>query len=257
MKGKYLMSFTHPGFADLLNQYAYTISIGDITAGTIFSQEKAGYLVDIGVMRAAYLPQQEVSIYHQHNPIAVNDTTEFFIFAYNIKLQQYILSLKRLTYLHISERVRQIKDEDLILHAKVIAFNQGGLVVTFEQIQGFIPNSHLAYSVNKREILSELIPCKILEVNNDLSELILSNRCALLEQVLCKLEVGKYIHGIVREIKHYGVMLDIYNLPALLHISDIPFVKPQNIDSIFQLGMQIQVKIIHIDLKQGRISVSY
>lgn len=249
------MSFTRATFASLLNKYHYKINLGDIVAGTIFSYEKFGYLVDIGIPVAAYLPKEEISIYYQQTTLNIQATTEFFILAYNIRSQQYVLSLKRLIYVRILARIRQLRYEDLILHTKVIAFNKGGLIVALEQIQGFIPNSHLVYSINKQNTLSNLIPCKFLEINDDLSRLIFSNRCAVLEIVFNELRIGKYIEVPVQDIKDYGVIVSILDLPALLHRSDM---LPQTRNLLLkdlQKGMLINVRITHIDLQNGRISV--
>lgn len=249
------MSFTRTSFTNLLNKYQYRINLGDIIAGTIFSYEQFGYLVDIGSPVAAYLPIEEVSIYYQQTSLNMQATTEFFILAYNVRSKQYVLSLKRLIYVRILARIRQLRYEDLILYTKAIAFNKGGLIVALEQIQGFIPNSHLVYSINKQNTLSKLIPCKFLEMNDDLSRLIFSNRCAVLEKVVNQLKIGKYIKVPIQDIKDYGVIVSIINLPALLHRSDM---LPQTRNSLLkglQKGMLINVRITHVDLKNGRISV--
>jgi Ribosomal protein S1 len=42
------IGFTHDDFAALLDQYDYHFSPGDIVAGTVFSLEPRGALIDIG-----------------------------------------------------------------------------------------------------------------------------------------------------------------------------------------------------------------
>jgi small subunit ribosomal protein S1 len=50
------VSFTHADFAALLDKYDYHFSPGDIVAGTVFSLEPRGALIDIGAKTAAYIP---------------------------------------------------------------------------------------------------------------------------------------------------------------------------------------------------------
>jgi len=56
------IGFTHDDFAALLDKYDYHFSPGDIVAGTVFSIEPRGALIDIGAKTAAYIPIQEMSI---------------------------------------------------------------------------------------------------------------------------------------------------------------------------------------------------
>ena len=49
------IGFTHEDFAALLDKYDYHFSPGDIVAGTVFSIEPRGALIDIGAKTAALL----------------------------------------------------------------------------------------------------------------------------------------------------------------------------------------------------------
>nr|QHO64084.1 ribosomal protein S1 [Lympha mucosa] len=247
------MAFTHNNFAELLTKYHYNIKVGDIITGIIFSEEKQGYLVDIGISTAAYLPKEEIStrIKKQEN-LEINLTQEFFILAQDVQKNNIIISIKRLLYIRGWARIRQLSKEDIILRANVTAINKGGLLVELENIQGFIPKSHLCYIINTKEILNTTISCKCLITEEQSNQLILSNRAAILEQYISKLKVGTILNSKIMEIKSYGAFVSIYNIPALLHISEIEIDQVKN----FFIGQIIPVQIIHIDIKQGRLSVS-
>jgi small subunit ribosomal protein S1 len=247
------MSFTHKDLAELLKKYNYEIKIGDVIAGIIFSKEKQGYLVDIGTPVAAYLPKEEISIFIQkQTEVEVNLAQEFFIFAQDLQKNNIILSTKRLLYMRSWTRIRQLNIEDIIIQAKVTGINKGGLLVELENIQGFIPQSHLCYITKTDTLLNTIITCKCLIANEQSNQLILSNRAAILEQYLSKLKVGTIVESKVMALKSYGAFVSIYNIPALLHISEIEINKINN----FVIGQIITVQIIHIDIKQGRLSVS-
>ena len=247
------MSFTHKNLAELLKKYNYNIQVGDVITGIIFSKEKQGYLVDIGTPIAAYLPKEEISIFIQkQTDIEVNLAQEFFILAQDLQKNTIILSTKRLLYIRSWTRIRQLNTEDIVIQAKITGINKGGLLVELENIQGFIPKSHLCYITKVDTLLNTTIMCKCLIANEQSNQLILSNRAAVLEKYLHKLKVGTIVDSTVIALKSYGAFVSIYNIPALLHISEIEINKINN----FVIGQIIAVQIIHIDIKQGRLSVS-
>jgi small subunit ribosomal protein S1 len=250
------MQFTHKNFASLLNKYKYDIKKGDIIAGTIFSKEKQGYLVDIGAEKAAYLPEEEILFSCQKKYyIEIQLTQEFFILAKSIKTN-IILSIKRLLYIRSWERIKQLKQEDLIISAQVKGINKGGILIEIENIQGFIPKSHLCYVININNIINEQIVCKFLIANQPSNQLILSNRSAILEQNISIIKLGAIFDTKITEIQPYGAFVNIYNIPALLHVSEMNMQNIHDFMNNFQIGQNIAVKIIHIDIKQGRLSVS-
>nr|UEQ12008.1 ribosomal protein S1 [Kumanoa mahlacensis] len=251
------MSFTHKNFATILTKYKYDIQEGDVIAGTIFSKEKKGYLVDIGNAIAAFLPLEEVSFsFSKIENIKTNLTQEFFIFAYSIQTKTIIISVKRLIYIRSWERIKQLYKENAIIHTKMIGQNKGGLLIELENIQGFIPKSHLCYGININSIINLDIPCKFLIANEQSNQLILSNRAAMLEYYMSELKIGTIFNGTITAIKPYGVFLNIYNIPALLHISETAINNITDFTNQFSIGQRINVKIIHVDTKQGRLSVS-
>ena len=176
------MCFTHKNFAKVLNQYQYQFNTGDVVAGTIFSQEENGYLVDIGDSNAAYLPNEEIAVLvSTSNQMSNYQTQEFFILASNPDSKQLILSLRRLKYIRSWDRIKQLKQEDIVLEVEVKSLNKGGIIVEVESIRGFVPNSHLAYMINKDKLIGSKLSCKLLIANEHLNQLVLSNRCAVLE----------------------------------------------------------------------------
>ena len=253
------MSFIHENFAQVLNKYHYTFHTGDIIVGTIFSQEKEGYLVDIGNHTAGYLPIEEICLtdknkYTQH--LTLHNTQEFFILAYDTVSSQMVLSLKRLHYMRSWERIKQIKQEDITVQAYVKGINKGGILIEIEEIQGFIPNSHLLFDNSKHSMLYKHIPCKLLIANEQNNKLICSARCATIAKIMQKIKVGSILNCSVIEVTEFGIFFNIYSVPALLHRSELSDTQVNNLGLLFRPHTIWAVKIIHIDPKQGRISVS-
>lgn len=246
-------------FADILQKYRYVINNGDIIAGTIIQKESCGFLVNIGTTIAGYLPQEEIklkSITSIHDQILlVHHTREFFLIAQNSNNQQPILSIKRIEYIRAWKRIKQIYMEDAILNVKIKYPNRGGLVIYLENIQGFIPQSEFSIKFKKNTI-NNYISCKIINVNDQRNQLILSNKSTLIILSKHNFKLGEILYGKIRQIKSYGLFLDIHGIKALLHISETKYALKKNIETSICTGHILKVKIIHINVKRGQLSVS-
>nr|QCI04962.1 ribosomal protein S1 [Callithamnion tetricum] len=250
-------------FASMLMQYNYNLNTGDIVAGKIFSKEKQYFLVAIGDQIVSYLPFDEISLLNEYNK-NINDidllhtTREFFILNYNINTQKTVVSLKRIEYIRGWQRIKQLQKEDIVFNIPVYKINKGGIITFIEKIQGFIPNSHI-FQINtiaNNNNLTQKIICNLLLSNEKNNQIILSNKSAMLYLAKHQFKLGEIIYGTIVQIQKYGLFIKIYNILALLHISEISSKYIHNIYNMFKLGNIIKVKIIHINIKQGRLSVS-
>ncbi|WP_017306296.1 30S ribosomal protein S1 [Spirulina subsalsa] len=253
------IGFTHDDFAALLDKYDYHFSPGDIVAGTVFSMEPRGALIDIGAKTAAYIPIQEMSINRVDDPSEVlqpDETREFFILTDENEDGQLTLSIRRIEYLRAWERVRQLQAEDATVRSNVFATNRGGALVRIEGLRGFIPGSHISTRQAKEDLVGQDLPLKFLEVDEDRNRLVLSHRRALVERKMNGLQVGEVVTGMVRGIKPYGAFIDIGGVSGLLHISEISHDHIDTPHSVFAVNDELKVMIIDLDAERGRISLS-
>lgn len=253
------IGFTHDDFAALLDEYDYHFSPGDIVAGTVFSMEQKGALIDIGAKTAAFIPVQELSINRVEDADEVlkpNETREFFILTDENEDGQLTLSIRRIEYMRAWERVRQLKEEDATVYSNVFATNRGGALVRVEGLRGFIPGSHISVKDTKEDLVGEDLPLKFLEVDEERNRLVLSHRRALVERKMSGLEVGQVVIGSVRGIKPYGAFIDIGGVSGLLHISEISHDHIDTPHSVFNVNDELKVMIIDLDAERGRISLS-
>lgn len=253
------IGFTHEDFAALLDQYDYHFSPGDIVAGTVFSMEPRGALIDIGAKTAAYIPVQELSINRVDDPNEVlqpNETREFFILTDENEDGQLTLSIRRIEYMRAWQRVRQLQEEDATVYSNVFATNRGGALVRVEGLRGFIPGSHISAKDTKEDLVGQDLPLKFLEVDEERNRLVLSHRRALVERKMNGLEVSQVVIGSVRGIKPYGAFIDIGGVSGLLHISEISHDHIDTPHSVFNVNDELKVMIIDLDAERGRISLS-
>lgn len=253
------IGFTHDDFAALLDKYDYHFNPGDTVAGTVFSLEPRGALIDIGAKTAAYIPIQEMSINRVEDPdevLQANETREFFILTDENEDGQLTLSIRRIEYMRAWERVRQLQQEDATVRSEVFATNRGGALVRIEGLRGFIPGSHISTRKPKEDLVSEELPLKFLEVDEERNRLVLSHRRALVERKMNGLQVSEVVLGTVRGLKPYGAFIDIGGVSGLLHISEISHDHIDTPHSVFNVNDEIKVMIIDLDAERGRISLS-
>lgn len=250
-------------FADILNKYKYSLHDGDIVAGTIIHSEDTGFLVNIGTNTSGYLPKEEIGLmskrHYNKSLLLINTTRDFFLITQNSYNKQYVISIKRLDYIRAWKRIKQLYLEDIVFNLKVKYTNKGGVITYLEGIQGFIPKSHInrleqdKYQTKRNELNIE---CKLLTINDQKNQLILSNKSASFILSIHKFKLGELVYGKIISIKSYGLFLEIYGIKALLHISEIGSKYIKNLDDFFKEKTLIKVKIIHINLNQGKLSVS-
>jgi small subunit ribosomal protein S1 len=253
------VGFTLDEFASLLNKYDYNYKPGDVVNGTVFALESKGAMIDIGVKTAAFMPLQELSINrveHLSDVLEVGEIREFFVLSEKNEYGQLTLSIRQIEYQRAWQRVRQLQKEDVTIYGEVFATNREGAMVRVEGLQGFIPRSHIGNRKAKEQLVSDFLPLKFLDVDEERNRLVLSHRRALVECMLNSHEVGEVVIGTVCEIKPYGAFIDIGGVRGLLHISEISHDHIDTPHTILNVYDRMKVMIIDIDAERGRLSLS-
>jgi len=160
-------------------------------------------------------------------------------------------------------------DEGRTLALEVTGSNRGGLLVAFEEIEGFVPNSHIPairkihnperILQEKRKMYGKTVHVKAIEVSRDRKRLIFSIRKAQQDQAmerLSTLEVGDEILGKVVNVVHFGVFVDLDGIDGLVHISELDWENVPHPSNITEVGDEILVKVIEIDKERKRVSLS-
>lgn len=259
MNNKITPRFGANTIASVLLKYNYKVKTGDILAGTVLGIERRHTLVNVGLNQVAFLPNKEIVINEIPNAtkfLSVNQIGEFLILYYDEKTEKTIVSIRRLHYLRLWERFKQIDFKNMILFTTVDKNIWGGKLVNFDGIKVFIPNSHLPKYYRRKKSIDNFLPMKILEVKDKRYEIIGSSRLAFLKKQSSCLQVGMIQKGCVINVKPFGLFFNIYGIKCLLHISEISNKKIDNLMNLYKKGDMITVKIIYVNSSQGKIALS-
>ncbi|XP_058082786.1 small ribosomal subunit protein bS1c [Magnolia sinica] len=253
------VSFTVEDFHSAIEKYDFDSEIGTKVKGTVFNTDMNGALVDITAKSSAFLPVQEACIHKikhvQEVGIVPGFQEEFVIIGENEADDSLILSLRSIQYDLAWERCRQLQAEDVVVKGKVVGANKGGVVAIVEGLRGFVPFSQISTKSTAEELLDKEFPLKFVEVNEENSRLVLSNRKAMADSQ-AQLGIGSVVTGTVQSLKPYGAFIDIGGINGLLHVSQISHDRVADIGTVLQPGDTLKVMILSHDRERGRVSLS-
>ena len=151
--------------------------------------------------------------------------------------------------------------------------NKGGLILSWQGIQGFLPASQLSKDHyprvpegDKDKILGELgklvgLPLAVRIITADAKEgkLIFSERTGADDEektsLIDKYQVGDEVMGEVTGAVDFGVFVKLeQGLEGLVHISELDWGLVEDPRALFKIGERVKVKVIEI--KDGKISLS-
>ena len=189
-------------------------------------------------------------------------------------IEGYIeLSLKEARQAAIWGEAEQAIAGQAVYNLVVEEANKGGLILSWQGIQGFLPASQLAKEHyprvpegDKDKIFGELLklvgvalPVRIITADAKEGKLIFSERAGDEEaekaNLIDKYQVGDVIEGEVTGAVDFGVFVKLeQGLEGLVHISELDWGLVEDPRSLFTVGDTTKVKVIEI--KDGKISLS-
>lgn len=168
-------------------------------------------------------------------------------------------------------KVADLFTNDEIVTLQVVSFNRGGILVEGEDIQGFVPASHLIdiptnIAENEREpyltsYVDRKISLKVIEYEPEKERIVFSERAALAgpgqrKVLLNSLSVGDIVSGYVTNVTSFGVFVDLGGLEGLIHVSELSWGRVHHPASILKIGDEVNTMVLEILEDQGRIALS-
>lgn len=259
-------------FADLLEQYQYPRpERGEILKGRVLRVEDDVVFVDVGAKRDAIVPHQEVEQLDDDllDNLSKGDQIPVYVIRTPVGDEDLIVSLERGLEQQDWELAQQKQASDDTLELEATAYNKGGLLVQFNRLQGFVPNSHipeLKYIRNadrrrsfKAKKIGSTLPLKIIEIDRQRERLVLSAKEAqkeLRQQQLRELKPGQVVTGRVVNIVDYGAFVDLGYVSGLLHVSKMAWDKVDHPSDVLDDGDEVEVVVESVDIERERISLN-
>ncbi len=259
-------------FQDVVEQYDVDKhKQGEILKGKILDLQESSILIDVGFKRDAIIPSQDLDRVdpEYREKLSIGDEIYVSVIRTPLGDDDLLVSLSKGLAHKTWLKVEQIAEGDDLLELEVVDQNRGGLLVAYENIRGFIPNSHIpsirrGTSTQKAgEIKSELIgknlPVKIIEINPNEHRLVFSARVAQKDQRqkrISEIEVGAEFKSRIVNVVDFGIFVDLEGVDGLVHKSEIGWERLTDLTKLFKIGDEIKVKVVGVDKDKERVSLS-
>jgi small subunit ribosomal protein S1 len=240
---------------------------GDIVTGKVVKIDSDEVLLDIGYKSEGVIPSKELSIRNDvdpHEVVSLDDEIEALVLQKEDKDGRLILSKKRAQYERAWGTIEKKKEEDGIVEGPVIEVVKGGLILDIG-LRGFLPASlvDLRRVRDLHPFVGRTLECKIIELDKNRNNVVLSRRAYLEEtqreqrdEFLANLKPGEVRKGVVSSVVNFGAFVDLGGMDGLVHVSELSWKHVDHPSSVVQVGDEVTVQVLDVDLSRERISLS-
>ncbi len=249
--------------------YDVTINIfqeGDIVSGEVVRVDKDEILVDIGYKSEGVIPANELSIRKSVSPdeeVSIGDKIDALVMQKEDAEGRLILSKKRARFEQAWKRIEEVERGGGTIDGTVIEVVKGGLILDLG-VRGFLPASlvDIRRIQNLDEYLGQTLQCKVIELNRNRNNVVLSRRAVLEEErkevrehILDNLKPGDIIKGVISNIVDFGAFVDLEGIDGLIHISELSWGHVNHPSEVLSIGQEVTVKVLDIDRDRQRVSL--
>ncbi|HEX2792404.1 MAG TPA: S1 RNA-binding domain-containing protein [Candidatus Paceibacterota bacterium] len=264
---------SHP-MASKVDDIATPPKVGDLIEGTIIELVRGRLYVDLPPFGSGIIYGREylnaADVLRKSNP---GDTITAKVVDPS-GIEGYIeLSLKEARQAAIWGEAEQAIAAETVYTLTVDEANKGGLILSWQGIQGFLPASQLSKEHyprvpegDKDKIFAELqklagqpLSVRIITADPKEGKLIFSERAGSEDEekasLVDKYQVGDVVEGEVTGAVDFGVFVKLeQGLEGLVHISELDWGLVEDPRALFSVGDAVKVKVIEV--KDGKVSLS-
>lgn len=247
---------------------------GEVVEGPVISVDKSAIYIDLSPFGTGIIYGREFIIARDMiRKLHVTDTVSAKVVDVKSKTGYIELSLKEAKQAMVWGEVEEAIKAKTPLELTITEANKGGLLLSWQGLQGFLPASQLSAQHyprvadgDKDRILEELrrlvgtkLVVTIIGATQEDGKLIFSEKHTGGEEAEVKkaekYELGDVLAGTITGVVEFGVFVKIEdNLEGLVHISELDWSLVEDPKKLFSVGDKVQVKVI--DIKNGKVSLS-
>lgn len=230
-----------------------------LRTGKVASVHGEDILVEMGGKSTGLLSVKQLG----DEPIpAVGDSIEVLVTGYNEDEGLLVLSRKGA----ITAAAWDTIEVGQNVEGRITGHNKGGLELTIDGIDAFMPISQIERtrvdSDDLPEYLTRKVRCRVTEIRRHERALIVSRREVLddeareaRKETVAQLVEGKIVTGTVKTIMPYGAFVDIGGVDGLLHIGDMSFKRIEDPREVVREGQKLELKVLKVDRETEKISL--
>ena len=237
-----------------------TFTEGAIVKGTVVEVRPQEVLVNIGYKSEGLLPSTEFA---DLNEVHVGDDIDVLLERLEDEHGMVVLSKTRAEQQRNWDNVLTSCEEGATVVGMVKGKVKGGLLVDVG-VDAFLPGSQIDVVPvrNLDDYLGQQIECKVLKINTERRNIVLSRRDLIEAQrqeskkkLLVEIQPGQTRRGVVKNITDFGAFVDLNGMDGLLHITDMSWGRINHPSEVVQVGQELEVYVLDVNQEKERISL--
>lgn len=233
---------------------------GSIVTGKILDKRTKEIVVDIGYKSEGII---DIDEFEDPDALEIGQDVEVLLEKLENDDGMVVLSRQKAAQKQNWEKVVQIFNEGQRLKGRVRKVVKGGLMINIG-VEAFMPASQVDIMPpkNLKDFEDEMIECKIVKVNEDRKNVVVSRREIIEEEraekraeLLSTIEKGSVVTGVIKNITDFGAFIDLDGLDGLLHITDISWGRINHPSEQLTVGQELEVMVLDIDREKERVSL--
>jgi small subunit ribosomal protein S1 len=245
---------------ELLGASMQNFKEGSIVQGKIIERRNRDVVIDIGYKSEGIVPVDE---FDNPEDLQTGNTVEVLLERLENDEGMVVLSREKAAQKQNWDKVVKIFNDGGTVQGRVKGVVKGGLTVSVG-VEAFLPASQIDIipPKNLRDYLDQTLECRIVKINEDRKNVVLSRREIIEEEraekrakLLSQLEKGALVEGTVKNLTDFGAFIDLDGLDGLLHITDMSWGRIQHPSEMLTIGQKITVTVLEVDREKERVSL--
>ena len=237
---------------------------GEIITGVVSDISKKHIFVDIMAKSEGAIPIEEFKLTKEIDKIKIGSKIDVLLEKIENKSGDVVVSREKARKAHSWKKMEKAYENKEKVQGTIISKCKGGFIVEVESCLCFLPGSQVDLRPLKNIDHLMRVPqtFECVKLDKKRGNIVLSRRAIMerardhdREKILSKIKEGDTVNGTVKNLTDWGAFIDIDGVDALLHITDISWVRINRPSELLSIGQSIKVKIIKIDADTKKISV--
>src|SRR5215203_3394504 len=265
-EGRLILSKKRARFEKAWRRIERAADSGEPVEGTVIEVVKGGLILDLGVR--GFLPASLVDIRRVQNlDEFMGQKLECKVIELNRSRNNVVLSRRAV----LEEERKEVREQILgklepgeVVEGKISNIVDFGAFVDLEGIDGLIHISELSWShVNHPSevvAIGDTVRVKVLDIDRDRQRISLGlkqTRKDPWQEIVERVNVGEQIQGRVTKLVSFGAFVEVAEgVEGLIHISELADHHVETPDEIVRSGDEVDARIIDVDARRRRLSLS-
>ena len=242
---------------ELENAEITPVQEGDMLIGKVIKIDKDMVYVDIG-----YKMEGKIDFSEFDKDPNINDELEVLVLKQDEINGDIIVSHKQARFMRNWNNIIELLDTSPYISGRIVEKMDNGYEVDIG-IPSLLPFSHMKRVNDFNKIKDKQLMFKILNINEREKKIVLSRRLYLDEanekrkkEILDTIEEGTILEGIVKNIKKFGVFVDLGGIDALIPRNELSWSRNVDPHKVVSINQQIKGSVLSFNKDEERIVLS-